>query len=323
MSGLAVCVLALLTEVHDTRLETGRRLTSAFLENRTAEVWSQAGPLFKQQLGSEAGLKQFRSKVAYEFGDELRITSESVNDRGPYVVYTRQSTFSHWALGAEIEWLWDPTKGQLISLAMRPAFKEAPSPHEDYVSKTELHLPFRGTWNVLWGGRTWEENRHASVADMRYAADLLAVKNGATCTGDCTRNDQYLCWARPVVAPAGGTIIEMEDQRPDNKPNAPDMNNLFGNHIVIDHGNGEYSLMAHLKQHSVLVKKGDKVVAGEVVAQTGSSGMSTEPHLHYQLMDGPEWDKAQGLPARFYKYWVDGKTVEVGELKRGQVIAPK
>jgi hypothetical protein len=320
---LAVALSLTLGEESDARLSTGRELSTTFLESRLHELWSMGGPIFKQQLGSEAAFKSFRARVDFQFGEELRVTSESIGERGPYAVYTRQSTFSHWALGAEMEWVWDPNKGVLISFAMRPAQQEAPSPHEDYVPTTQLRLPFRGTWNVLWGGRTWEENHHASVADMRYALDLFILKQGSSCGGDCSKNDQYYCWGKPVQAAASGRVVEVEAGRPDNRPNSPDPNNLFGNHVVIDHGNGEFSLMAHLRNGSVRVKVGDQVQGGEVVALTGNSGMSTEPHLHFQLMDGPAWDKAQGLPARFYKYQVDGKNIDNGELHRGQVVQPR
>src|SRR6185295_15115646 len=111
----------------------------------------------------------------------------------------------------------------------------------------------------------------------RFALDLLVMKSGTTCGGDCSKNDQYFCWGRPVAAPAAGKVVEVEASRPDNRPNSPDPNNLFGNHVVIDHGNGEYSLMAHLRNGSVMVKVGDAVEAGEIVALTGNSGMSTEP----------------------------------------------
>jgi hypothetical protein len=222
----------------------------------------------------------------------------------------------------ELEWVWDPIVGLLVSIAARPAFREAPSPHEDYVTKTPLRLPFTGTWNVLWGGRTWEENRHSSVADMRYALDLLILQRGSSCGGDCTKNEQYYCWGKPVVAPADGTVVFAENALPDNRPNSPDPKTLFGNHVIIDHGNGEFSLMGHLKKGSLKVNQGDAVTAGDVIAATGNSGMSTEPHLHYQLMDGPAWAQAQGLPVRFFRYEADGKTVMRGEPKRGQVISP-
>ncbi|MBK7862265.1 MAG: M23 family metallopeptidase [Archangiaceae bacterium] len=323
MMWFAVLASLVLSETHDERLETGRRLTQTLLDSRLDELWQQGGASFKRGFGgSVAGLKQFRARLANDFGEELRVTSDSIDERTGLVVYTRQSTFSRWALGVEMQWVWDPGKGALVSVSARPAFREAPSPHEDYVPKVELKLPFRGTWTVLWGGRTWEVNRHSSVADMRYATDLWMLKKGSSCTGDCTKNEQYFCWGKPVVAPADGTVVFVESSRPDNRPNAPDPNNLFGNHVVIDHGNSEYSLLAHLHRGSVVVKKGEKVTVGEIIAVAGNSGMSTEPHLHYQLMDGPDWSTAQGLPARFFRYNVDGKPVEVGELKRGQYLSP-
>jgi len=322
---VAMCVVLGQTDgdAYDDRLETGRRLTQTLLDARLDELWQQGGPGFRRSFGGNlAGLKSFRAKLASDFGEELRLTSERIDERHQLVVYTRQSTFSRWALGVELEWVWDPAKGMLMSVGARPAFREAPSPHMDYVPKVELKLPFRGTWAVLWGGRTWDLNRHASVADMRYATDLWILKNGSSCQGDCTRNEQYHCWSKPIVAPADGTVVFVENGRPDNRPNSPDPKNLFGNHVVIDHGNSEYSLMAHLKKGSVVVKKGEKVTVGEIIAVAGNSGMSTEPHLHYQLMDGPDWATAQGLPARFYRYNVNGKPVEVGELRRSQYLSP-
>src|SRR6185503_2329605 len=103
--------------------------------------------------------------------------------------------------------------GLLVSFSARPAFREAPSPHTDYVVKTQLKLPFRGAWSVLWGGRTWEENRHSAVADMRYALDLWITVKGSSCTGDCTKNEQYHCWSRTVLAPADGKVVVAENSR--------------------------------------------------------------------------------------------------------------
>jgi len=76
-----------------------------------------------------------------------------------------------------------------------------------------------------------------------------------------------------------------------------------GNHIVIDHGNNEFSLLAHLKNGSLLTKKGDRVEQGQLIAKCGNSGEgSTSPHLHYQLMDHANLLKAKGLPIQFFDY---------------------
>ncbi len=55
----------------------------------------------------------------------------------------------------------------------------------------------------------------------------------------------------------------------------------YGNTIVIDHGFGYKTLYAHLR--SINVKRGVKVVRGEVIGGVGSTGKSTGPHLHYEV----------------------------------------
>ena len=73
---------------------------------------------------------------------------------------------------------------------------------------------------------------------------------------------------------------------------------LFGNYLVLDHGNGEFSVYGHLKQGSVQVKTGDRVRRGQVIAAIGASGSAFFPHLHYELQDGPT-TAAEGLPSYF------------------------
>ena len=60
---------------------------------------------------------------------------------------------------------------------------------------------------------------------------------------------------------------------------------IVGNHIVIRRGE-EYSLYAHLKPGSVRVKAEDSVTRGQQIAAVGSSGSSTEPHLHFHESHG-------------------------------------
>ena len=54
-----------------------------------------------------------------------------------------------------------------------------------------------------------------------------------------------------------------------------------GNVVVIDHGLGMFSLLAHLSR--IDVKEGDEVEAGEVVGLVGATGRVTGPHLHWAL----------------------------------------
>ena len=57
----------------------------------------------------------------------------------------------------------------------------------------------------------------------------------------------------------------------------------FGNYIAIRHPSKLYSYYAHLRKNSLLVKPGDTVRAGQHIALVGSSGNSTDPHLHFEL----------------------------------------
>lgn len=55
----------------------------------------------------------------------------------------------------------------------------------------------------------------------------------------------------------------------------------FGKHIVVDHGDNIHSVYAHLDK--IFVIKGQQVEPGQVIAQMGTTGWSTGPHLHFQI----------------------------------------
>lgn len=68
-----------------------------------------------------------------------------------------------------------------------------------------------------------------------------------------------------------------------------------GQMVVVDHGNGVVTRYCHASQ--LLVSEGDEVQTGEVVALVGSTGMSTGPHLHFDLiLDGERVDPLDYLP---------------------------
>jgi murein DD-endopeptidase MepM/ murein hydrolase activator NlpD len=60
-----------------------------------------------------------------------------------------------------------------------------------------------------------------------------------------------------------------------------DYDSGYGKRIVIDHGNGYRSLYAHLYNHQVY--EGDTVTKGQIIALMGNTGLSTGPHLHYEV----------------------------------------
>ena len=94
------------------------------------------------------------------------------------------------------------------------------------------------------------------------------------------------------------------------------------NHVVIDHGQHEYSFLAHMQPHSVRVKPGQRVKRGDVLGLAGNSGNTSEPHLHVHLMNGPDLDDADGLPMPFDGFALEDSVVARGELGRFQFVAP-
>ncbi|GLX70910.1 metalloendopeptidase [Paenibacillus glycanilyticus] len=57
----------------------------------------------------------------------------------------------------------------------------------------------------------------------------------------------------------------------------------YGNTVVIDHGNGLWTLYGHLRNGGIMVKTGQSVKKGEKVAESGNTGDSTGPHLHFEV----------------------------------------
>jgi hypothetical protein len=301
-------------------LSEARALAEDVYSGRGVLTWKRAGATLRSSVRSQSGLRALINSTRSALGTEVRVITESMVERGTGTLYRRVSAVTNWARGMELELAFD-MKGALVAMTTRPAAKDAPTIAALHKTRANLRLPFDGSWFVLWGGRKYEENRHTPVPDMRYALDLFIVKGSSTSLRRTMKNDDYFAWGQPVLAPASGVVVAVVKDVPDNAPNQPRPGVLYGNSVVIDHGTGEYSLLGHLQFGSVSVRPGQQVVAGQQVARCGNSGMSTEPHLHYQLMDGADWTKAQGLPAQFQGFLVNGQHVERGEPIRGQVIS--
>lgn len=208
-----------------------------------------------------------------------------------------------------------------------------PDPAARFVPVAEYQLPFEGTWMVIWGGDTEFLNYHAPVPVQRHAYDLVVWNDGATYIGDGTENGQYHAWGQQVLAPSIGTVVEVLDGLEDLAPNMisdptraagidPSMHPA-GNHVIIQAEEGEYLLIAHFQQGTIKVSEGDQVRTGDVLGLVGSSGNSSEPHIHIHLQDRPDFfgSKTIGLPLAFTNYIASGEPVASGLLRQGELIA--
>lgn len=86
---------------------------------------------------------------------------------------------------------------------------------------------------------------------------------------DISGSDVY---GADIVAADGGTVILSQED-----------NSGYGKYVIIDHGNGYQTLYGHCSELCVSV--GDKVSAGQKIAEVGSTGYSTGPHLHFEIID--------------------------------------
>lgn len=74
----------------------------------------------------------------------------------------------------------------------------------------------------------------------------------------------------PIYATGDGKIIKVKRSRRGH-----------GNHVIIDHGFGYKTLYAHMSKYTI--KRGQKVNRGDIIGYVGNTGMSTAPHLHYEV----------------------------------------
>ncbi|WP_442512184.1 peptidoglycan DD-metalloendopeptidase family protein [Novipirellula sp. SH528] len=84
----------------------------------------------------------------------------------------------------------------------------------------------------------------------------------------------------PIFAAASGTVIEASDGNFDREIMA---NNRPANYVAIDHGSGWVAYYYHLQRDTVAVEVGQSVSKGQMLGLTGSSGFSTDAHLHFSL----------------------------------------
>jgi murein DD-endopeptidase MepM/ murein hydrolase activator NlpD len=244
-------------------------------------------------------------------------------------VYREAGTISYYLIGrfetmpsATIQWVWD-TAGVIQGMLVRPTPESAPSKFADRETRTPLRLPFEGPAYVAWGGRLPHQNYHVQNIQQRFAYDFFLLEDGKIRQGRGERNTDYACWGRPILAPAPGKVRVVVDTVGDNRPGRLNPAAAPGNLVTIEHGRGEVSLLAHLREGSVLVRPGDDVEAGQPVGACGNSGNSSAPHLHYHLQSHVRPDRGAGLPARFRHYLANGRDIEAGEPVRGQTVATR
>lgn len=129
----------------------------------------------------------------------------------------------------------------------------------------------------------------ALALHLMFPRDYIALSRGFG--GDWPSHKGIdMCWNSAhggpnadVRAPGDGEVVALKDGMGNTWPQ--DKSN-WGNYIKIKHADGVYTLMAHLLKGSLLVKIGQKVKQGQVIAKMNNSGASQGPHVHAEVYIG-------------------------------------
>lgn len=151
---------------------------------------------------------------------------------------------------------------------------------------------------------------------QRFAIDwFLLDEQHRTWVGDPSKLTSYLSYDKPAIAAADGVVVDVLDGLKEttalpNPPPIPPITETVGNHVILMIAPDVYLLYAHFKTDSVAVQRGQQVKRGDVLGRVGSSGNSTTPHLHFQVMTTGTFFPTDSPPFAFDCFQLDGQVTE-------------
>lgn len=178
--------------------------------------------------------------------------------------------------------------------------------------------PVLGRWSALNSPATKVPSHGIRAYGQAYAIDLAyeptpdaRPKFGSG--SPLRRPQEYPAFGQPVRAMVDGVVVKASDRLRDHRARASWLTVLYmlvegavrelagprfviGNHVVIRADDDVFALAAHVRQGSARVGEGERVTAGQIIAECGNSGNSSEPHVHAQLMDRASTWTGQGIP---------------------------
>lgn len=188
-----------------------------------------------------------------------------------------------------------------------------------------LSYPFTGRWLTRNSPARRIPSHGTHLMGTTYAIDFIGVDGRGRSAPwswraalGTERPERFAGFGRPILAPCAGTVVVAHDGESDHEARRSQLTlasyavtqagrarqgpaAIAGNHVVVAMGDGgpPFVLLAHLRRGTVAVRVGDPVRGGDVVGACGNSGNSTQPHVHVQITDSIDWERARGLPLRF------------------------
>ncbi|WP_406190904.1 M23 family metallopeptidase [Streptomyces griseus] len=220
----------------------------------------------------------------------------------------------------------------------------AAAPRGEPRPPVEVGPPVTGRWTALNSPADKVPSHGTHVYGQTYAIDIVADPEAGEGEPPARpafrwlwplfrRNRAFPAFGAPLLAVADATVVRASDGERDhlsrtslpallylmliegNVRSIIGVHRIIGNHVVLDLGDSTYAVYAHLQRGSLRVRPGDRVRAGQRLGRVGNSGNTTEPHLHFHLMDRPDPDWARGVPFTWRGVGVpaNGETFTVGE----------
>ncbi|MCX6344713.1 MAG: M23 family metallopeptidase [Armatimonadetes bacterium] len=319
----------------------GARVESLYVSKELIrDLIRQVNPQIRKTLEGRIGAKE---RLASIFG-EMSVNAHSLSDSE--TVGPGQSAIIHLSAALYLHYVGTERIDSLEIKICCEGADERPTaslqiPLSFQGNKIKYSCPLKG--NLKISNIAMNYLHHRQSHSQEFGMDILEVRpNGdgrlSTCVKDGSSDLQdYYTYRKPVVAAADGAVVEVADGYPEEETVSPAnwsaavssevigklaktiglRNAGGGNYIVLQHAVDEFSFYAHLSEHSMMVNVGDRVRAGQVIALAGSTGNSSEPHLHFQLMDSKDFLTANGLPVMFQdippgemnQYWKKANSV--------------
>ena len=177
-----------------------------------------------------------------------------------------------------------------------------------------------GTWFVSDGCCTnYGHHRFGTISingvlsvPQRFAIDFFALDAlHRSWVGDPSKLTSYLSYGRPAIASADGVVVSAVNKYPENTPpkapTPPPIAETTGNNVIVRVAPGIFLLYGHLAPGTVRVHNGQRVSRGDVLGLIGTSGNSSTPHLHFQLLTTPTFFPADSTPFVFDRFDLVGQ----------------
>jgi murein DD-endopeptidase MepM/ murein hydrolase activator NlpD len=175
------------------------------------------------------------------------------------------------------------------------------------------------------GGTPYEDWTIVNYVDLNPAAGMIVDYRGGLYTYDGHNAIDYLLphfaamdAGVPVYAAAAGTVLFVHDGEFDRCSRVNPCGNL-PNYVNILHGDSLITQYVHLKKDSISVSVGQPVVAGQQIGLVGSSGMSSDAHLHFSVYQNGNVVETYSDPTRWWLEPLPYSDDVAGSLDHGVV----